>query len=183
MKNKRGLVSKALALTMVAAISVGATFAYLTDKKSVTNTFTVGDVNITVEEPAWGTPGTSHEIAPKVAVDKDPSVKNTGKNACYVRVKVDYDKAVFELLGLDVGDTADKGWKDGGDGYYYYKTSVAATASTSKLFKQVKMLDTVKEAATGTNLNVVVNAEAVQANGFDNVDAAFAAAAAELASK
>lgn len=183
MKNKRGLVSKALALTMVAAISVGATFAYLTDKKAVTNTFTVGDVKIAVEEPAWGEPGTSHEIAPNVEVAKDPSVKNTGKNECYIRVKVDYDKTIFQLVGLDVGDTADKGWKDGGDGYYYHKAPIVANASTSKLFKGVKMLDTFKEGTSSTNLNVIVNAEAVQANGFDNVDAAFSAAAAELASK
>lgn len=177
MKNKRGLVSKVLALTMVAAISVGATFAYLTDKKSVTNTFTVGDVKITVEEPKWNEPGASHEIAPNLSVAKNPSVKNTGKNACYVRIKVDYDKTVFELQGLDVG--ADKGWKDGGDGYYYYKTPVAKDASTSDLFASVKMLDTVKEGATA-NLDVVVNAEAVQVDGFSTVEAAFSAAAAEL---
>lgn len=175
MKNKRGLVSKALALTMVAAISVGATFAYLTDKQSVTNTFTVGDVKIAVEEPEWNKPEASHEIAPNVAVAKNPSVKNTGKNTCYVRVKVEYDTNIFVLQDIDAG------WEyNTTDGYYYYKTPVAKNTSTTDLFKSVKMLDTFKEGTSSTNLNVIVNAEAVQADGFTDVHVAFNAAAGDL---
>lgn len=49
MKARKILVSLA-ALALVAAISVGGTLAYLTQQKTVTNTFTVGNIKITLDE-------------------------------------------------------------------------------------------------------------------------------------
>ena len=49
MKARKILVSLA-ALALVAAISIGGTLAYLTSAQSVKNTFTVGNVSITLDE-------------------------------------------------------------------------------------------------------------------------------------
>lgn len=49
MKARKILVSLA-ALALVAAISIGGTLAYLTSTQSVKNTFTVGNVSITLDE-------------------------------------------------------------------------------------------------------------------------------------
>ena len=46
MKARKILVSLA-ALALVAAISIGGTIAYLTSQQTVTNTFSVGNVNVT----------------------------------------------------------------------------------------------------------------------------------------
>ena len=49
MKARKILVSLA-ALALVAAISIGGTLAYLTSQDQVTNTFTVGNIKITLDE-------------------------------------------------------------------------------------------------------------------------------------
>ena len=41
---KKRFVAILLCVTLVALAAIGATFAYLTDSKTVTNTFTVGNV-------------------------------------------------------------------------------------------------------------------------------------------
>ncbi|MEG2353895.1 MAG: TasA family protein [Clostridium sp.] len=167
---KRGLVSKALALVVVAAISIGATSAYFTDKQSVTNTFTVGDVKIGIEEAEWGKLP-NHDIAPGKTLSKDPVIKNTGKNSCWMRVKVAYDTTIFELVGVDTTN-----WTLVGD-YYYYNSIVPAAGKTSPVFTSVKMKDTVKESTiTSGQLDVIVNAEAVQSDGFTTYTEAFNAA-------
>lgn len=48
--NKRKLLTLALALCMVAILAVGGTLAYLTDTDQATNTFTVGNVDIKLNE-------------------------------------------------------------------------------------------------------------------------------------
>lgn len=47
---KRKHLVTLMSMVLVAAVSMGATLAYLTDKDSNTNTFTVGDVDITLDE-------------------------------------------------------------------------------------------------------------------------------------
>ena len=49
MKARKILVSVA-ALALVAAISIGGTLAYLTSQATVTNTFSVGNIKITLDE-------------------------------------------------------------------------------------------------------------------------------------
>ena len=47
---KKRFVAILLCVTLVALAAIGATFAYLTDSKTVTNTFTVGNVKIALIE-------------------------------------------------------------------------------------------------------------------------------------
>ena len=97
--------SKALLLGLCALLLVGAsvlgTMAYLTDTKSVENTFNVGKVEITLDEAKVDTTGkkvspevrqTSNEyhLFPGVTYDKDPTVHvKVGSEKCYVFVKVE----------------------------------------------------------------------------------------------
>lgn len=107
MKKKTILVA-AIAVMLVAALVVGGTLAYFTDKDNATNTFTVGNVKIDlIEKERDGNGGTkdftqSKTLYPIVGsaqgekdalgmptaknyVDKMVTVKNTGSEAAYVR--------------------------------------------------------------------------------------------------
>ena len=48
--NKRRILAIAMSLCIVAILAVGASLAYFTDTDSKTNTFTVGNVSITLNE-------------------------------------------------------------------------------------------------------------------------------------
>ena len=91
---KKRFVAILLCMTLVALAAIGATFAYLTDTKSVNNTFTMGNVKITLDETDIKNPNgdrvTSNEynVYPGAVVTKDPIVHNTGKNAAYIRATV-----------------------------------------------------------------------------------------------
>lgn len=82
----RGLML-VLALTLIVGVAGGATFAWLTAKSdTVTNTFTYGDINITLEE----TTGSDYKIIPGVNIGKDPLVTvKAGSEACWLFVKVE----------------------------------------------------------------------------------------------
>ena len=48
---KKKILTAALAVCMLATLVIGASLAYFTDTDSKTNTFTVGNVDITLTEP------------------------------------------------------------------------------------------------------------------------------------
>lgn len=91
---KKRFVAILLCVTLVALAAIGATFAYLTDTKTVNNTFTMGNVAIKLDETDIKNPNgdrvTSNEynVYPGAVVTKDPIVHNTGKNAAYIRATV-----------------------------------------------------------------------------------------------
>lgn len=82
----RGLVL-VLALALIVGVAGGATFAWLTAKTDpVVNTFTYGDINITLAEST----GSDYKIIPGVDIGKDPLVTvKAGSEACWLFVKVD----------------------------------------------------------------------------------------------
>lgn len=82
----RGLVL-VLALALIVGVAGGATFAWLTaESDTVTNTFTYGDINITLEENT----GSDYKIIPGVDIGKDPLVTvKAGSEACWLFVKVE----------------------------------------------------------------------------------------------
>ena len=102
---KKRFVAILLCVTLVALAAIGATFAYLTDSKTVKNTFTVGDVKIKLDETNVNAPegdrGTSntYNVYPGAVVTKDPIVHNTGKNGAYVRAVVTIEDGM-NWLGL-----------------------------------------------------------------------------------
>lgn len=102
---KKRFVAILLCVTLVALAAIGATFAYLTDSKTVKNTFTVGDVKIKLDETNVNAPegdrvtSNTYNVYPGAVVTKDPIVHNTGKNGAYVRAVVTIEDGV-NWLGL-----------------------------------------------------------------------------------
>lgn len=83
-KNK--LLIPIMVLILVIGV-VGGTLAWLTDKTDpVTNTFTVGDINITLDE----SPNLDLKMVPGYSIDKDPVITvDSDSEKCYVFVKVE----------------------------------------------------------------------------------------------
>lgn len=186
-KNKKLFV---LAALFLAVFAVGGTLAYLTDtSETKTNTFTFGNVDITLTEPTWDTTGSTAaaDMAPGQEVDKDPTIKvgATSKNA-YIFVKVTIPTGtaggVADTELFTVGALG-SGWTDvtsaitdldAGEHVYAYgtasaMTSVAKNTTLPAVFTKIKA----NSALTGTELaeisntaNVVVNAYAIQAEGL-----------------
>lgn len=92
---KKNLVNGALVLATVGVLGfTGAnTFmAYLTDNEATSNTFTIGKIQIDLEEenyPGNNDAGVTH-IVPNQVIPKDPKVENTGANdaICFITVTV-----------------------------------------------------------------------------------------------
>lgn len=102
------------ALTLAAGPSVEHAMAYFTSYTAASGTKTI-DMGFTTTEP-------------KEEVDnegKHVTIENTGAYDCFVRVKVISD------VGVSFTDRG--GWKDGGDGYWYYPEVLGAGKSTGEL--------------------------------------------------
>lgn len=101
--------SKALLLTLCAVLLVAAsvmgTMAYLTSSDEVNNTFTVGNVKITLDEAKVNTDGTpvtpaervkanEYKLLPGHTYTKDPTVTVIkGSESSYIRLKVTFNNA------------------------------------------------------------------------------------------
>ncbi len=94
-----------LALVLVVAMSVAGTYAYLTSRDTVVNTFTVGDVQIKLDEAKANADGTlvpdaervkanSYKLLPGHEYKKDPMVTVlSGSESSYVKMTVTFSKA------------------------------------------------------------------------------------------
>lgn len=82
--NKRKIVLLAVALVMVAILGMGSTLAYLTDYETATNVFTVGNVDITLNEDFKD----NSKLLPGIKVTKKVTVTNVGSENAYVRVHI-----------------------------------------------------------------------------------------------
>lgn len=109
MKKKTILVA-AIAVMLVAALVVGGTLAYFTDKtETVKNTFTVGNVAIDLKEPSWKA-DESHTLLPGASYAKDPTITvKEGSQDAYVFLKLDMNKYVslINLMGVDAYKNVD----------------------------------------------------------------------------
>lgn len=84
--NKRKILSLAMALSIVAIMAVGATLAYFTDTDKAENVFTIGDVEITLNEVF---DEDNAKLIPGVDIQKEVTVTlNEGSEDSYVRVHV-----------------------------------------------------------------------------------------------
>ena len=210
---KKRFVAILLCVTLVALAAIGATFAYLTDTKSVNNTFTMGNVAIKLDETNVNDPtgarvtSNAYNVYPGAVVKKDPVVHNTGKNAAYIRATVNVSnwmnlvgayypdfketfpndgyKAALNLLVGELG----KGWSvvgvEAGDTFTIgqfdakfilkYEGALAAGADTTAMFQSVTIPTGIDNANADSFKEVKVVAQAIQADGFDTWEDAFAA--------
>lgn len=124
------LVVAMLAVTLLIGCAIGGTVAWLTAKTdAVVNTFTYGDINITLAE----TTGSNYKIIPGVDITKDPKVTvKANSEACWLFVKVEEEGTfVANKVTYSIAD----GWTKG-DGTkipanVYYRQVGAVTADTS----------------------------------------------------
>ena len=74
-----------LSLVLAVAMGIGGTLAWLTAKtEAVKNTFTVGNINITLTETT-----TNYKMVPGQTIAKDPKVTvKAGSEACWLFVKI-----------------------------------------------------------------------------------------------
>ena len=121
-----------LALVLVFAVAVGGVVAWLTATTGpVKNTFTVGDINITLTETGANEAGEkTYQVIPGDVKDKDPKVTVAADSeACYLFVKVDVANNTVNgkaIYSFDVR-TGDDGWTKLEEGVYY-RVVDAATA-------------------------------------------------------
>jgi len=94
MNKKKTIIA---AVVLLAVLVVGGAIAYFTDTDEKTNTFTIGNVDISLTEPSWvttdsdsdGVPDASQDLMPGQTVAKDPTINNLStKNSAYVFAKV-----------------------------------------------------------------------------------------------
>lgn len=127
----------ALALVLVGVI--GTTLAWLIDETDpVKNVFTVGKVDITLEEtdPEGDDPlNNEYTMVPGTDIEKDPliTVKANSEN-CWLFVKIDESANLDDFITYDVilddsSTTAVEGWTalDGVDGVYYMEVTKSAS--------------------------------------------------------
>ena len=105
MKTKRKALLLSLCAVLLVVASVMGTMAYLTSRDTVTNTFTVGSVNIKLDEAKANPDGTlvegadrvkanSYKLLPGHTYNKDPMVTVLkGSESSYVKMTVTFTKA------------------------------------------------------------------------------------------
>lgn len=138
---RKTLILAACAIMLVCATIAG-TLAYLTANDSVTNTFTVGNVSITLDEakvnengepvtPAQRVDANTYKLLPGQTYTKDPiiHVSDTSED-CYVFVKVTNNISAVEATGDNtIAKQLEKnGWNPvaTGSNVYYQENAVSA---------------------------------------------------------
>ena len=195
--------SKALLLTLCAVLLVTAsvlgTMAFLTSTDEVKNTFTVGQVKITLDEKDTddSTPNAdrdkanAYHLLPGKEYEKDPTVHvNAVSEDSWIFVKVENGIADFEAAtSTEEGGyktIADqivaKGWTalDGVTGVYYKSYDKSTTGADLVVFENFKMADNANNVDGWGNISadttkVTVTAYAVQKDGFTTASAAWTA--------
>ena len=89
-------IAVAVSLLLVLALSIGGTIAWLTDTSdTVVNTFTVGKVELKLEETGANKDGTTgsfkkdYAIVPGATLAKDPTITvSANSEKCYVFVRI-----------------------------------------------------------------------------------------------
>lgn len=155
---KKTLVT-VLALVLIFAVAVGGAVAWLVDTtNSVVNTFTVGDINITLTETGATNNAKTYKMIPGYVLSKDPTVTvKANSEDCWLFVKVEKTGAVDTYLTYSV-ITGTDGWTqlEGHTGVYY-RTVAASTADQSFAVLQGNQV-TVKDDVTKTQLNGLTEA-------------------------
>ncbi len=210
MKKLRPIVVLLSAVLLVAATILG-TLAYLTDSSEVVNTFTVGNVDIKLDEAVIGEngvptgeraeKGNEYHLVPGQSYVKDPTVTVIkGSESSYVRMIVTLncsaeldaifapDGAVLSNIFVGFDNTkwtyVDVTKDDSANTVSYefrYATSVKPAADTDLVLEPLFTSITVptfitgEQLATIKGLTITVEAHAIQATGFADANAAWAA--------
>jgi predicted ribosomally synthesized peptide with SipW-like signal peptide len=192
---------------MLVTVGIMGTIAYLTTSASVENTFTVGKVEITLDEAKVDENGkaltgdkakrvkeNTYNILPGCEYDKDPTVTvKAGSAKCYVRLKITFVNAESFLdyqYGTPIRDASEDWEVAYGSGSYdaandiytfytYYKSAVEPSDTDTVLDPVFKGFDipelmTAEQYSSLNGATITVRAEAIQAEGFDTEEEAWA---------
>ena len=209
-KMKKFALIAACAMLLV-CVTIGATVAYLTADDKVVNTFTVGTVNIKLDEAKVDTDGKAiepeervkenrYKLLPGHTYDKDPTVTVLeGSEPSYIKMTVTFSKAseldaIFAPTGAELtsifngydaanwtykGNTKDAAANTRTYEFWYKETVGAPDANVAldALFDSITVPGTItkEDLAKIEGMTITVNAYAIQADGFANADAAWAA--------
>ena len=182
---------KALGLAMCAILlvvgSVAGTFAYLTSTATVTNTFTVGNVSITMTEAKVDLYGNveianrvtenEYKLSPGHTYTKDPTIYvGADSEECYVFFELENDLATIATLDINTNDWTQIGTTN----VYYYKSTLSAgeQCTAFNTFEIAEDADVSAYVDAQGNVDAVINvtAYAIQADGFADAAAAWDAA-------
>ena len=137
-----------VAVVLVLCCAIGGTLAWLTDRTaSVTNTFTVGDINIELTETT-----TNYKMVPGNTITKDPKVTvKANSEACWLFVKVEKSSNFDNFMTYEMAD----GWTALPDvaGVYYREVAATTTATELSVLKDNSVL--VKDSVTKADLNAL----------------------------
>ena len=179
MSSKKTVVALLLVIVALCGAAIG-TIAWLTDKTdTVVNTFTVGNVDITLAETK-----TDFKMVPGTEIDKDP-VATVVKDSedCWLFVKVEESTNLKDFITYTIADgwTPGTGTEEGGDGIptnVYYR-SVTKNDNADQPFSVLKddkvhvkdtvtkaMMDEI-EAAPAKQPTLTFTAYAIQKEGYE----------------
>ena len=184
--------TKTLLLMLCAVVlvvsSVLGTVAYLTDTKSVENTFTVGNVTITLQErdlnqetgelnsdALVNTVFDKIKFVPGRVIKKQPVITvGTDSENCYLFVKVEDANAEKKILA-NGNFTPSTGWTAVGvsyPGWYQYNTIATKTSAPIQVFDNFTCNNELGSSAVAalTGGSIKVTAYAIQAEGFVDED-------------
>jgi len=196
MKMKQ-ILAIVLSMVLVACISVTATLAYLTSTDSVENTFTIGNVVITLDEAPVDTDGkeiegdrvraNTYKLLPGHDYDKDPTIHvDADSEDCWLFVEITNEIAAIEDDVTIADQMTDNDWTPIAEGSnIYYHADIAKADDDVVVFETFKVKGDVEndELADYAGKTVVIKAYAIQADGFDTAVAAWTAAGAEAQAK
>lgn len=180
MKLKERMIKIAAVCGVAGIVVLGGTTAYLTDYDSAVNEFTVGKVEIDLQEPNWE-PDENVDIEPSEDIAKDPQIKNTGVNDCFAYLEVSVpmaevttadkegnriEKKLIELFSY----TKDAGWTQLEaktlNGYkvytYCYNKVLKPNETTAALFKTVTFANIIEGQLDTQHLEIPIRAYAIQ---------------------
>ena len=211
MKTKTKALALALCAVLLVVSTVFVTMAYLTSEDSVTNTFTVGKVTITLDEADVDLMGVKdgdarvkaneYKLIPGHTYIKDPTIHVADDSEeCWLFVKVENGLSAIEANTSEdlsiAAQMAAKGWTPVAEGSNIYAYSTKQTARANVVvfdnFTISGTADVSKYAtADGTDAEgnpiggktIEVTAYAIQADGFATAAEAWTAAGAEAQAK
>ena len=151
-RNSNGISARvlvmAVALTLIIGGIIGGSVAWLTaTSDTVTNTFTVGDIDIELTEES----GNTYTMVPGNTITKNPKVTvKTGSEACWLFVKIEKQNKLDDFITYSV----DNSWTalPGVDNVYYREVD-ATTSGVKEFYVLAGNTVTVKDTVTKDALN------------------------------
>ena len=197
---KKKIIALLLVVALTAAVAIGGTLAYLTDRDSEANVFTVGNVDIDLNESF----NQGAALIPGVGIEKKPTVTNVGPNKAWVWTTVAVPEKLASVIEFGGKGAGWEAWDNGisttinNESYVLYTVlhteALEAGSVTDVLFSNVELANTVDIDPDGNwhtvtdgtvtdlgwnnsdgNPVIHVSAYAIQTDGFSSVSEAYAA--------